>query len=132
MLCFHSVAKLCPTLCDPMDCSMPGFPVLYYLPEFAQTHVHWVGDAIQPSHPLSPLLLMLSIFPSIRGFCSELASKQWMLIKFKLLFTDYKYSSPLPPSWLLNMLCTLIFMSQPPGFMSGSFSQGHWLVSPFA
>ena len=37
-----------------MDCSMPGFPGLHYLPEFAQTHIHWVGDAIQPSHPLSP------------------------------------------------------------------------------
>ena len=47
-----SVAKSCPTLCDPMDCSMPGFPVLHYLPEFPQTHVHWVDDAIQPSHLL--------------------------------------------------------------------------------
>ena len=52
---FCSVAKLCPTLCDPMDCSAPGFPVLHYLPEFAQTLVHWLGDAILPSHsPLSP------------------------------------------------------------------------------
>ena len=40
-------------LCDPMDCSTPGFPVFHYLPEFAQAHVHWVGDDIQPSHPLS-------------------------------------------------------------------------------
>ena len=48
-----SVAKLCLTLCDPMSCSTPGFPVLYYLLEFAQTHVHRVSDAIQPSHPLS-------------------------------------------------------------------------------
>ena len=47
---FSSVAQLCLTLCDPMDCSMPGFPVLYCLPEFAQTHIHLVGDAIQPSH----------------------------------------------------------------------------------
>ena len=39
-------AKSCPTLCNPMECSVPGLPVLYYLPEFAQTHVHWVGDAI--------------------------------------------------------------------------------------
>ena len=44
----------CPTLCDPMDCSTPGFPVLHYLPKFAHTHIHWVSDAIQPSHPLSP------------------------------------------------------------------------------
>ena len=45
---------LCSTLCDPMDCSTPGFPVLHYLPEFAQTPVRCVGDAIQPSGPLSP------------------------------------------------------------------------------
>ena len=51
--CCCWVAKSCPTLCNPMDCSMPGFPVLHRLPEFAQTHVHWVGDATQPSHPLS-------------------------------------------------------------------------------
>ena len=49
-----SVTQSCLTLCDPMDCSTPGFPVLHYLPEFAQTHVHWVGDAVQPSHLLSP------------------------------------------------------------------------------
>ena len=51
--CF-SVAQWCPTLCNPMDCSMPGLPVFHYLLEFAKTHVHWVSDAIQPSHPLSP------------------------------------------------------------------------------
>ena len=49
-----SVTNLCPALCDPMGCSTPGFPVLHYFPEFAQTHVHWVSDAIQPFHPLSP------------------------------------------------------------------------------
>ena len=50
---FSSVAQLCPTLCDPMDCSMPGFPVHHPLPELVQTHVHYVGDVIQPFHPLS-------------------------------------------------------------------------------
>ena len=50
---FSSVAQSCPTLCDPMNCSMPGLPVHHQLPEFTQTHVHRVGDAIQPSHPLS-------------------------------------------------------------------------------
>ena len=50
---FSSVVQLCPTLCDPMDRSMPGLPVHHQLPEFTHTHVHWVGDAIQPSHPLS-------------------------------------------------------------------------------
>ena len=57
--------------CDPMDCSMPGFPVLHYLPEFAQMHTHWVDDAIQPSHPLSPPSLLPSIFPSIKVFSNE-------------------------------------------------------------
>ena len=72
--CFHgnfqfsSVAPLCPTL---MDCSMQGLPVHHQLPAFTQTHVHWVGDAIQPSHPLSSLLLLPAIFPSIRVFSNE-------------------------------------------------------------
>ena len=64
LIMFSSVtAQLCWTLCDPMDCSMPGFPVLHQLLEPAQTHVHRVGDAIQPSHPLSspsPPVLSLS------------------------------------------------------------------------
>ena len=50
---FSSVAQSCPTLCDPTDYSMPGLPVHHQLPEFTQTHVHRVGDAIQPLHPLS-------------------------------------------------------------------------------
>ena len=59
-------------LCDPMDCSMPGLPVHNQLPEFTQTHVHWVRNAIQPSHLLSSPSLP-SIFPSIRVFSNELA-----------------------------------------------------------
>ena len=50
---FRSVTQSCPTLCDPMDCSTPGLPVHHQLLELAQTPVHLVGDAIQPSHPLS-------------------------------------------------------------------------------
>ena len=50
---FSLVAQSCPTLCDPMNCSTPGLPVYHQLPEFTQTHVHRVSDAIQPSHPLS-------------------------------------------------------------------------------
>ena len=50
---FSSVAQSCPTLCAPMNHSTPGLPVHHQLPEFTQTHVHRVGDAIQPSHPLS-------------------------------------------------------------------------------
>ena len=48
-----SVAKLCPTLCNPVDCSSPGLPVPHYLPEISQVHIHWISDAIQPSQPLS-------------------------------------------------------------------------------
>ena len=51
---FSSVIQLCQTLCDPIDCSTSGLPVHHQLLEFTQTHVHWVGDANQPSHPLSP------------------------------------------------------------------------------
>ena len=64
---FSSVAQSCPTLCDPKNRSTPGLPVHHQLPEFTQTHVHRVSDAIQPSHPLSSLLLLPPIPPSIRG-----------------------------------------------------------------
>ena len=68
-----SVTQLCPTLCDPMNRSMPGLPVRHQLPEFTQTHIHRVGDAIQPSHPLSSPSLLPPIPPSIRVFSSESA-----------------------------------------------------------
>ena len=65
--CCCSVSQLCLTLCDPMDCSTPGFPVLHHLPEPAQTHVHWVSDAIQPSHPVIPFSC-LQFFPASGPF----------------------------------------------------------------
>ena len=52
LFCRYSVAQSCSTLCDPTNCSTPAFPVLHSLPEFAQTHVYWAGDASQPSYPL--------------------------------------------------------------------------------
>ena len=58
-------------LCDPRNGSMPGLPVHHHLPEFTQTHIHWVGDAIQPSHSLCPLVLLPPILPSIRVFSNE-------------------------------------------------------------
>ena len=60
---FHTVTKSCPALCNPMDHSTPGLPVHHQLPQFTQTHIHRVGDAIQPPHPLlspSPLAFNLS------------------------------------------------------------------------
>ena len=66
----NSVTQLCLNLCHPMDCSMPGFPVHHQFLELTQTHVHWVGDAIQPTYPLwSPSLPFL--FPSNRVFSNE-------------------------------------------------------------
>ena len=66
-LCCYSVAQLCLTLCDSMACDMSGFPVLHYLPEFSQTHVHWVSDAIQPSHP-GPKVTMTYQIASVCSF----------------------------------------------------------------
>ena len=68
---FSSVTQSCLTLCNPMDCSMPGSPVHHQLLELTQTHVHLAGDAIQPSHSLSCLLFLPSIFPSNRVFSNE-------------------------------------------------------------
>ena len=68
---FSSVSTSCLTLCDPMDCSTPGFPAHHQLLELTQAHVHQVSDAIQPSHPLSFLLLLPPIPPSIRVFSNE-------------------------------------------------------------
>ena len=69
---FSSVAQVCLTLCDRIDCSMPGLPVHHHLPEFTQTHVHWVSDAIQPSHPLS------SPSPSAFSFSQHQGLFQWV------------------------------------------------------
>ena len=100
--CCCSVAQLCPTLCDPMDCSTPGLPVLHHLPELAQTHVHWVSDAIQLSHPLlspSPPALNLSQHQDIfqwassshqvaKYFLREAISGMWVLSLKRLRFNS--------------------------------------------
>ena len=73
LLQFSSVTQSCPNLCDPVRYSTPDLPVHHQLPEPTQTNVHWVGDAIQTSHPLCPLFLLPSILPSIRDFSNESA-----------------------------------------------------------
>ena len=77
VICCCSVAKWCLTLCDPMDCSTPGLPVLHYLPQFSQTRVHRVGDTIRPSHRLSspsPPALNLS---QLHGLFQWVSSSLW-------------------------------------------------------
>ena len=101
-----SSAKSCLTLCDPMDYSMPGFPVLYYLLEFAQTHVHLVGNAIQPCHPL----LLPSLFPSIRIF-----SASWLFTSGGQSIGASALASVLPMNiqgWFPLGLTGLIFQSK--------------------
>ena len=71
---FSSVAQSCLTLCDPMNCSTPGLPIHHQFPEFTQTHVHWVGDAIQPSHPLSSPSIYLQM---LNQFCLPRVSPTW-------------------------------------------------------
>ena len=78
-----SVVQSYPTLGDPMDCSTPGFPVLHHLPEFAQTHIHQIGDAIQPSHPLlppSPPALSLFQHQGLFQWVRSLHQKRWIQI----------------------------------------------------
>ena len=71
---FSSVTQSCPTLCDPRDCSTPGLPVHHQLPEFTQTHVHQVGDAIQPSHPLSSPFLPAFNLSQHQGLFQQVSS----------------------------------------------------------
>ena len=68
---FSSVTQSYPTVCDPLACSTPAYPVHHQLPELTQTQIYWVSDATQPSLPLCPLLLLPSIFPSIRVFSND-------------------------------------------------------------
>ena len=90
---FSSVAQPCPTLCNPMDCSTPGLPVHHQLLEFTQTHVHWVGDAIQSSHPLplpSPPTFNLSQHQGLFQWvsCSHQVAKVW---EFQLQYQSFQW-----------------------------------------
>ena len=82
--CYCSVTKSCLILCNPTDCSVPGFHVLHYLLEFAQIHVHWVGDAVLPSHPLLPSLppgFNLSQHQGVFQWVSSHLKRPWSLLK---------------------------------------------------
>ena len=91
---FSSVTQLCPILCDPMSCSTPGLPVHHQLPEFTQTHIHWVGDAIQLSHPLSspsPPTLNLS---QHQGFFQWVSSSHQVakVLEFQLQHQSFQWT----------------------------------------
>ena len=88
------VAKSCVTLCDRVDCSMPGLPVPHHLPEFAQVHVHWVGDAIEPSHPLPPSSPFAFNLSQYRGLFQWVNSLHQVPVK----------SFPAPGPWHLLFL----------------------------
>ena len=134
---FSSVAQLCLTLCNPMDRSTPCLPVHHHLPKFTQTHVHWVGDAIQPSHPLSsPSLLAFNlsqhqghfkrVSPShqvakVLEFQLQHQSFQWLfrtdLLEYGLVGSpcspkDSQESSPTPQFKSINSL-VLSFLYSP-------------------
>jgi len=88
---FSSVPQSCPTLCHPMDCSTPGFPVHHQLPELTQTHVHWVGDAIQPSHLLlspSPPAFNLSQYQGLFKWVSSLLT---YVLDFQLQHQSFQW-----------------------------------------
>ena len=118
--CCCSVAKSCLTLWSPKDCSMPGFPVFHYLPELAQTHVHWVSDAIQPSHPLSspsPLALNLSQHQGLfrwvgslhhvaKGLELPMNIQGWFLLEWTGLINCTHFPSN---GWNENNFCRLWF-----------------------
>ena len=90
---FSSVTQLCPTVCNSMDCSMPGFPVHRQLPELAQTHVHWVSDAFQPLHPLSstsPPAFSLSQYQDIFQWGSSLHQVAKVLV-FQLQHQSFQW-----------------------------------------
>ena len=90
--CYCSVVKLCLTLWNPMNCNMPDFPVLQYLLEFAQIHVLWVSDAVQTSHPLFSILLLLSVSPSIRVFpMSQLSHKVTKVLELQLQHQSFQW-----------------------------------------
>ena len=110
---FNSVAQLCLSLCDTMDCSTPGLPVHHQLLEFTQTYVHWVGDAIQPSYPLSsPSPPGFNLFPASGSFptsqlfasggqrigvstsTSVLPKKTSGLISFRIDWLDFLATGP--------------------------------------
>ena len=134
---FSSFAHSCPTLCDPMDCSTPGLPVYHQLPEFTQTHVHWVSDAIQPSHPLSypsPPAFDLSQHQSLFKWVSS-SYQVAKVLEFQLQHQSFQWTprTDLPQDGLVGSPSSLRDSqesSPTPQFKSISSSVLSFLYSP--
>ena len=91
---FSSATQLCPTLCDPMNGSMPGLPVHHQLPKFTQSHIHWVGNAIQPSHPLlspSPPAFNLSQHQDLFNWVSS-SHQVANILEFQLQHQSFQWT----------------------------------------
>ena len=86
MHCCCSVTQSCLTLCNPTDCSRPGLPVPHHLPEFAQVHVHGIGHAIQPSHPLMPSSASALNLSQHQGLCQLVVCSHQMTKILELQF----------------------------------------------
>ena len=111
---FSSVAQSCLTLCNPTDCSTPGLPVYHQLSEFTQTHVHWVGDAMQPSHPLSSPSPTFNLFQHQGLFKWDSSSDQ------VAKYCSFSFSiSPSHPLWLQS---TSVVILEPPKIKSVTVS----------
>ena len=130
--CCCSVAKLCPTFCSPMDCTVPGLHVHHQLLELAHTHVHWVGDAIQPSHPLlspSPPALNLSQHWGLFQWVSSLhqGAKNW---SFSIIpYNEYSGLISFRMDWFHH--CAVQRTLKSLGTQSSSWSNSHictWLL----
>ena len=105
---FSSVAQLGPTFCHPMECSMPGFPVLHHLPEFAQTHVHWVSDAIPTSHSLlSTSPPMFKLFQQW-GLFQWVSSSHHLAVVLELQHQSFQWIFKITflQDWLIWSLCS--------------------------
>ena len=130
-----SITQSCPTLCDPMVCNTPGFAILHYLSEFAQTHVHWVSDAIQSSHPVSPPFSSCpQFFPSIRSLpMSQLFMTPWnaacqAFLSFTISWSLLRLMFVESVMQSISSSVTLFFCFQPyPA--SGSFSVSRLFAS---
>ena len=142
---FSSVAQWCPTLCDPMNRSTPGLPVHHQLLEFTQAHVHWVGDAIQPSRPLSspsPPTFSLSQHKGLVKWVSclhqvaKVLELQLQYQSFQRIFrtdflNDWQLLSPCSPRTLKRLANTTVQKHQFVGSQLSSWSNSHvhtWLL----